>query len=155
MRKAEFFHKKRGNLPKFGIFPRFSEFFREKKRPRHAKSVPGSVRRASHHAKSVTCKERLFGINFVVRKILGRSNGRSLQKIRYLTWGETRLFPLIERLFPTDMFLDPNSFWLHFFYWFSHNFWEHWKIYIFDVCTHCFLFYVFNKHYLECIAKKK
>ena len=30
------------------------------------------------------------------------------------------------------MFLDPNSFWLHFFYWFSHNFWEHWKKYIFD-----------------------
>ena len=29
------------------------------------------------------------------------------------------------------MFLDPNSFWHHFFYWFSHNFWEHWKKNIF------------------------
>ena len=83
LRKAEFFRKKRGNLPKFGVFPRFSEFFREKKRPRHAKSVPWSVRRASHHAKSVTRKERLFGINFVRQKIVGRSIGRSLQKIRY------------------------------------------------------------------------
>ena len=25
---------------------------------------------------------------------------------------------------------------------------------IFDVCTHCFLFQVFNKHYLKCIATK-
>ena len=52
------------------------------------------------------------------------------------------------------VFLDPNSIWRRFFYFFSNNFWEHWKKNIFDVCTHCFLFQVFNKHYLECIAKK-
>ena len=48
----------------------------------------------------------------------------------------------------------PNCTWRRFFYCFSHNSWEHWKKNIFDVCTHCFLFQVFNKYYLECIAQK-
>jgi len=52
------------------------------------------------------------------------------------------------------VFIGPNCTWRRFFYCFSHNSWEHWKKNIFDVCTHCFLFQVFNKHYLECIAQK-
>ena len=67
----------------FGVFPRFSEFYREKKRPRHAKSVLGASGRASHHAKSDTWKERLFGNNYVAQKVMGRSIGRSLKKLRY------------------------------------------------------------------------
>ena len=66
----------------FGVFPRFSEFYREKKRPRHAKSVLGASGRASHHAKSDTWKERLFGNNYVAQKVMGRSIGRSLKKLR-------------------------------------------------------------------------
>ena len=70
----------------FGVFPRFSEFSREKKRPRHAKSVLGASGRASHHAKSDTWNERLFGNNYVAQKVMGRSIGRSLKKLRYVVF---------------------------------------------------------------------
>ena len=90
----------RGNPRKTRFFPRKPRFLREKalfSRFSRKQSVPTTekaFRRASwrapksvHHAKSDRgashAKSDFFRKNYVVRKMMGRSKGRSLKKLRY------------------------------------------------------------------------